>query len=183
MSDRLCPGCDVRIVRGDPSLTTSVICKRLFRQISLSLTAPGSPLICASCSNPPNVASSAARARGASADVEPLATPIQPTSPATDAASHSATPTAIQYSSKRRASTPSPSITPLSKAHCANLTAVMDGMDQGDGAGVLYSVHDADGSVRAALQEAPAYMHVFYNLIKSLHDSLVDCNVGWPYRP
>ena len=130
MNDRLRLGCDVRIVRGDPSLATCVICKRVFHQICLSLTAPGSWLICASCSASPNVATSAARAREASTDVQPLATPIQTASPATDAASHSAKPTAIYYSSKRRASTSSPSITPLSKAHCTNLTAVMDGMDQ-----------------------------------------------------
>ena len=167
MSDRLCPGCDVRIVRGDPSLAACVNCKRIFHQICLSLTAPGSSSICASCSAPPSVASSPARTSTASTDAQPFATPTQPISPAIDLASHSATATAIQCSSKRRNPAPSPSTTPLSKAHRVNPAADMDGMHQGHGVSAPYNTLDADCSIRAALQEAPAYMHVFYNLLKS----------------
>ena len=92
MSGRLCPGCDVRIARGDPSLAACVNCKRVFHQISLSLTASVSPQTCAGCSAPPNVASSVDRARGTTIDAQSLTTLVQPISPAADAASHSTTP-------------------------------------------------------------------------------------------
>ena len=102
MSDRLCPGCEVWIVR---------------RDLSLSSCAPGTPLNCANCSAPPNTASSAARERGTRADVLHPSTPALPISPATVAATHSSTPTVSSQLSKRRASTPSPFITPASKSH------------------------------------------------------------------
>ena len=44
-------------------------------------------------------------------------------------------------------------------------------MDQGEGSPAPYLQLDADGSVRAALQNAPSYIQVFYNLLKSSHDS------------
>ena len=47
----------------------------------------------------------------------------------------------------------------------------MDGEVQECGTRASHNVLDADGSIRAALQEAPAYMQVFYNLLKSSHDS------------
>ena len=68
-----------RIVRGDPSLASCIACKRIFHQICLSFTAPGSPLACAGCSAPPNAVSSAARARKASADALPNRSRLRPT--------------------------------------------------------------------------------------------------------
>ena len=177
MSDRLCPGCNVKIVRGDPSLAPCAICKRVYHQISdakrwriwrillqlmlavtlisnfslfvkpcsglsrscyhmcccqpklqkilhllaslhqirLSLTTPGSSLICANCSAFLNAVSSAVRARKATVAAPPPATPTLPISPAIDTAAHSAAPADSQHSLKRRASTPSPSVTPSSK--------------------------------------------------------------------
>ena len=47
----------------------------------------------------------------------------------------------------------------------------MDGMDQGDGSRAPYSVLDPDGSVGAALRDAPPHMQLFYNLLKSSHDA------------
>ena len=122
MSDRSCSGCEVRIVRGDPSLSSCAICKRVFHQLRLSLTAPGTPLDCANCSTPSNTASSAARERGTRAVALPPSTPALPISLATVAATHSTTPSVSSQSSKRRASTPSASITPASKSHCPIIT-------------------------------------------------------------
>ena len=44
MSDRRCPGCEVKIVRGDPLLSSCAIHKRVFHQLCLALTAPGTPI-------------------------------------------------------------------------------------------------------------------------------------------
>ena len=47
----------------------------------------------------------------------------------------------------------------------------MDGIDVGEVAGAPYRVLDADGSIRAALHDAPPYMQVTYNLLKTSYDT------------
>ena len=151
MSDRRCPGCEVKIIRGDLLLSSCAICKRIFHQLCLALTAPGT--LSEVSSTPPSTM------------------PIPPLSPTINLASHSATPTsssqvsagselpqlaapaANQHTPKRRASTPSPSITLLSKVHRASHSAVMDDgeMEQGSRTGTPFLELDADGSFRAAL--------------------------------
>ena len=44
-------------------------------------------------------------------------------------------------------------------------------MDHGCGASAPYLELDEDGSIRAALLDAPPYLQVFYNLLKSSRDS------------
>ena len=44
-------------------------------------------------------------------------------------------------------------------------------MEQGSRTGTPFLELDADGSFRAALKDAPPYMQVFYNLLKSSHDT------------
>ena len=68
---------------------------------------------------------------------------------------------------------------PVPKAHCSSpaaaassaLLASTEDMDQRSKAGAPYLVLDVDESTRAALQDALPYMLIFYNLLKSLHDT------------
>ena len=47
----------------------------------------------------------------------------------------------------------------------------MDVVDQGDEAVAPYCELDANGMIRAALHDAPPYMQIIYNLLKTSHDS------------
>ena len=181
MASGVCPVCSERTVRNDPSLALCIDCERYFHSACLPTTGPLHRCVRCSLKATPPVDSAAATSSG---DAQLEATPVRPSLPLSGesaqttptacvigAGSHLDTPPDIQYSAKRRAPTPSPSVIPLSKVYCANFTAVMDGEGQECETRASYNVLDANGSIRAALQEAPAYMQVFYNLLKSSHDS------------
>ena len=47
----------------------------------------------------------------------------------------------------------------------------MDETDHADGAGTHYRALNADGSIGAALHDAPPYILLIYNLLKTSHDA------------
>ena len=84
------------------------------------------------------------------------------------------------YASKRRASTPSPSVVPVPKAYCPTTAATTESsallhdavaMEQASATYASITTLDPDGQIKAALDGAPAYMQHFYLLLKSSHDS------------
>ena len=122
MSVRQCPVCCERIVRNNPALTSCKACERYFHSACLSSSDPLQH--CNKC-----IANRAAASYGMiplstnDSTAPPRATSPQPSLPAPGEPAQSATPTAGQHTAKRRASTPSPSVVPVSKAHCSSLAA------------------------------------------------------------
>ena len=51
-----------------------------------------------------------------------------------------------------------------------------DGSGAGDNAPAPFRALDADGAMKAALHDAPPYIHVFYDLLKSSHDANAAAN-------
>ena len=148
-----------------------VCCVRLVRNACLSASGPSRRCNRCSLKGVKGTATTATIANNLCSS-QPDATPVQPSSTATSELASAATPTASQH--KRRASTPSPSVTPVLKAHCsASVTAASPTlaalMDESAGAGpdalAPFCELDADGAMKAALHDAPPYIHVLYNLM------------------
>ena len=178
MASRQCPVCCIRIVCKDPALAACVDCDRYFHRACLSVT--GQLQRCNRCAlkNLVTIDNSAAKDGDYSALID--AATARLSSPIDTEPAQPATHTAASHSSKRRASTPSPTLTSVPKAHCSSSSpvgttalpaATAEEIDQGSGASAPYRCLDSGGSLKAALQEAPPYMRVFYDLLKTSHDS------------
>ena len=176
MASRDCPVYFLRIVRNDPALATCINCERYFRR---ACPVTDQLQLCNRCVLKKNAMPiDSVAAGGCIWQLD--AAPSQPSSPTTNVSTQSVTPTADKPASTRRASTPSPFITPVPKAHCSSPAAdtlsalpaaTEEEMEQGNGQTASHLVLDPDGTIRAALSNALLYMQVFYNLLKSSHDS------------
>ena len=183
MVTRECPVCSIRIVRNDPALATCAVCLRYFHSACLPATAPSQ--CCTRCTIGTNgslINYDATTATASCPPATPNAELQQPSSTTTSETKELATPITYQHSSKRRASTPSPSDTPALKAYCPTAatanppTLLEDTEEMNQGAptsttSASFTPLDPDGQIRSALNEAPPYMQHFYVLLKSSHDS------------
>ena len=186
MATRECPVCCVRLVRNESDLAACLDCQRYFHSACLSASGPSRRCNRCSLKGVKGTATTATIANNLCSS-QPDATPVQPSSTATSEPASAATPTASQQSSKRRASTPSPCVTPVLKAYCsASVTAASPilaaVMDESAGAGpdapAPFCELDADGAMKAALHYAPPYIHMLYNLMKSSHDANAAANAS-----
>ena len=181
MASRDCPVCCVRLVRNESGLAACIDCQRYFHKACLSASGPSNR--CNRCALKDT--DKKANTQAAANCLHPAqlaATPIQPSSSAASEPEPEATPTASDYSAKRRASTPSPSVTPVPKAHRPAssaaaeqaLPAVMDDSETSNaiaGNVAPFPVLDPDGTMKASLHDAPHYVHVIYDLLKTSHDT------------